>query len=239
MKMAKVVFLELDGVVFNMRSDFLPANQRYRDGDPVAVPVASECDPLSVVMIQRLIEVSQARVVAATAAAAETTLGPSWIERILQQAGWSVRPHWHEDWRLADPRPRNRPWAIGEWLDQHPEVTRWVALSSDPAPSPGWIEIDPELGMGVPDYRRALMLLDSSDRRFSGPASGWPQWTEAGSRNAVRRWLNHAFAPVPSSAMSDRNRELDPVMQALNADDPWKHPHGPSSFVTDRKKSCS
>jgi hypothetical protein len=237
MEMTKVVFLDLDGVVFNMRGDFLPANRRYRPGDPVPVPVGAECDPVSVAMIHRLVTVSQARVVAASEAVVE--LGHSWIEHALRRAGWSVRPHWHRDWRLADPLPRNKRGSIGEWLEQHPEVTRWVALSSDPAPSPGWIDVDAEVGMAVPDYRRALMLLDSEDARFSGPASGWPQWTETGSMNAVRRWLNHAFAPVPSSRMMNTDPRSDPVMQALNADDPWKHPHGPSRFVIASKKSSS
>jgi HAD domain in Swiss Army Knife RNA repair proteins len=237
MEMTKVVFLDLDGVVFNMRSDFLPANRRYRLGDRVAVPVASECDPAAVAMIRCLVTVSQAGVVATSEAVVETELGHSWIEHVLRRAGWYVRPHWHRDWRLTDPLPRNRQWAIREWLDRHPEVTRWVVLSCDPAPSPGWVQVDAEIGMAVQDYRRALMLLDSQDPSFSGPASGWPRWTEAGSMNAVRHWLTQAFAPVPSSRMMNNDPRSDPVMQALNADDPWKHPCGPSGFVTGSEKS--
>ncbi len=229
----KIVFLDLEGVIFNVRSDFLPANQWYHNGDRIV----SECDPVSVAMIRRLVEKSEASVVAASETVVERNLGHRWIELMLRRAGWSIRPHWHDDWRLADPLPQNRQWAITEWLDRHPEVTRWAAPSTDPAPSPGWIKINPEIGLSVPDYRRALMLLDGTDANFSGPASGWPQWTEAGGRNVVRRWLNRAFAPIPSSQMTDSDPRLDPVMQALNAEDPWKHPHGPSGFVSGGKKS--
>ena len=129
----KIVFLDLEGVIFNVRSDFLPANQWYHNGDRIV----SECDPVSVAMIRRLVEKSEASVVAASETVVERNLGHRWIELILRRAGWSIRPHWHDDWRLADPLPQNRQWAITEWLDRHPEVTRWAAPSTDPAPSPG------------------------------------------------------------------------------------------------------
>ena len=52
---------------------------------------------------------------------------------------------------------------ISEWLEDHPDTTRWVAFDDLPTPEPGGILIDLPDGILLEHYALALRILDVVD----------------------------------------------------------------------------
>lgn len=262
----KAIFVDIDGVFLPQRAAFLPGQDlsgpkvmAEGEGDPSWPkdwlgrrwkPISRKLDPVAVSLLARLVELSGARVVASTNWRYKQGAGKDVIEKAFLEAGFDIAAAWHEDWATVSTRNDVRLREVGDWLDRHPEVLRWVAFEDDHRlPAPGAIYVSATDGLSLDNYRKALLLLDVLDKAF-GVGGGWPNWTEWGERDAIRRWLDHAYASRHRirnymQNRTDTSRMLHQVLEeiegsadadaeeAMKQNDPWTAEGGPAPFLED------
>jgi hypothetical protein len=234
---AKVVFIDIDGVLIPRRALFLSHNRTpWQREDPAAVQ--RTFDPIAVTLVGRLVELSGARLVASTSW--RHYPGRDVITKLMRTAGWDPQPFWHERWLTPFSRGRTREEEILHWFEEDEPIARWVSLDDHARPRGGGVRIDPNRGIQLDDYRTAALLLDVIDPLL-GEADSWPAWTQWGERAAVRHWLDDAFAGPDDvlqevQAIPDAHRHFSPpksVQWVLDAADPWSEPDGPAAFLQD------
>ena len=270
-----ILFMDIDGVLLPERARFLPGQRMdtpyltsIRHAEPdwpddqnggfKWCPVQRKLDPACVSLLRRLIELSGAYLVASTSWRSHPGAGKECIEKALIEAEFDPRPHWHEDWMTPTGFDGGRPREISVWLQDHPDVMRWVALDDEPdLPAPGGLTVSPANGLDLVAYGAALCLLDTDDPDFRY-GGGWPAWTGYGDRDKIRRWLDHAFSarrlyvaeierieregrvgrPIEwpnlqeqaSRASGARFAQAVPRLIRRKDNSPWQDPEGPAEF---------
>ncbi len=149
----KVIFLDFDGVL-----------NRETDEAPAVDELWTEAW-LDAVLVRRLANM-------VTRTGAHVVVSSSWrlrrsateLERILARAGCACR--------IVDVTPRLargecaesevRGREIARWLEEHPEVSAYVALDDEPSLGPvaeRHVRTDPEVGLSGEDVERACAIL--------------------------------------------------------------------------------
>lgn len=113
----KVIFLDIDGPMISGRAAYLP-DQTY---------IHSVFDPCATAMLLRLIENSGARIVISSTHGKK---GYDHIKQLFESNG--VNPNLlHPDWVTPKKLTSWRIHEISWWLQDHPEVTSYVAIDDE------------------------------------------------------------------------------------------------------------
>lgn len=162
-----VIFLDLDGPLFPSRSMFFPENKHNLNLFPPNLPetIRVMCgywkmDPLAVLMLNKVIEITNT----------EFVISSSWrevcdkhdMEILFELNGLDVT--FHQDWET----PRTnfhtiRSHEIKSWLEDHPEVTKWVAVDDDESiktlPKKNRVLVSYDDGILMQHYRHMIEVL--------------------------------------------------------------------------------
>lgn len=145
-----VILLDFDGPMIPMRAYFLPTQT-----NPVSI-----FDPCAVALLNRLIAISQAKIVISSTWGRQ---GLSTITDVLAKN--NIDPsHLHEDWITPRKFSSSRSSECKWWLDDHPEVTHYVALDDEQLNYdmlPHAIQCDPYEGFSWRNYLECCLFLDS------------------------------------------------------------------------------
>lgn len=145
--MSKIIMLDIDGPMIPVRAFFLP-NQ---------TPIYSIFDPCAVAMLNRLIVLSDAKLVMTSTWSSK---GYDVCKELLDKNG--VEYDFHEDWTTPKKLTSTRVHEIQFWLSEHPEVTDWVALDDerlDVAYVPNLVQCDTYEGFSYRNFLEASKFL--------------------------------------------------------------------------------
>lgn len=113
----KVIFLDIDGPMIPVRAYHLPEQTKP----------ASVFDSIATALLNRLIKDSGAKLVISST---WRQLGREKVVAVLVKNG--IDPtHLHEDWQTPLTWGSNRDREISLWLEDHPEVTNYVAIDDE------------------------------------------------------------------------------------------------------------
>lgn len=189
--MRKIAFLDIDDVLLTARAHALPLNaariERMASGLSFgldlldALPI--EFDPCAVAWFNRLIKLTEAKVVVHSSWRAQFT--PDEIRSHLVSQGIDPATL-HADLCCPGGPMSSKAEDIQAWLQEHPEVTKWVCLDDEARVGKGLLElgllscspngrpqdkdavgclvqIDARTGLGPKEYREALKHFELSD----------------------------------------------------------------------------
>lgn len=111
--MTKVVFLDFDGPLLPEKAN-LP---RHSNG-------CERMDPYAVLFVNRLLEDSDVKIVISSS---HSHSGREHCDKLLMTNGIDISAI-HEDWRTPYKMSSDRTQEIAWWLENHPEVTTYVAI---------------------------------------------------------------------------------------------------------------
>jgi hypothetical protein len=143
----KVVMLDIDGPMIPLKAYKL-INQ---------TKLVSVFDPCAAAMLRDLLKLSNARIV----------FSSTWRSHGLDDCLNLLEYNHidsdlvHFDWCTTEPSTRTHE--IRLWLDNHPEITHYVALDDEQLDStilPGFVQCDMDEGMSYRNYLEAKVLLD-------------------------------------------------------------------------------
>ncbi|PPD51455.1 MAG: hypothetical protein CTY12_07830 [Methylotenera sp.] len=149
----KVIFLDFDGPMIPNRAFFLP-NQ---------TPIYSIFDPCAVGMLNRLIALSDAKLVISSTWSSK---GIDVCKEVLDKNG--VEGDIHPDWTTPKRLTSSRTMEIGWWLADHSNVVDWVALDDerlDAGLLPKFVQCDTHEGFSYRNYLEALKHLNIATAR--------------------------------------------------------------------------
>lgn len=180
------LFLDIDGVMISGRSH--AENLRWRTEAARFDHMPSESFDASAVAFVNLL---------AGETGAKIVLHSDWRRHLPRQTlqlyllGQGIPDDiFHEDWWVEAPFGQRKQEAIAVWLDAHVEETLWCAIDDDAIFAPAknlacnetrrrlrdfkkrHVRVDPENGITLADYRRALKLLGAGDPRMETPRLG-------------------------------------------------------------------
>lgn len=147
--MSRVIFLDVDGPMIPIRAVHLP-NQ---------TALLSIFDPCAVAMLNKLIQLSNAKIVISSIRGQD---GFDSCVAMLQRNG--IDPtHLHSDW--VTPRDRfARHHQIADWLILHPEITHYVAIDDedlDVSIVPFAVKCDAIEGFSYRNYIESCVALEA------------------------------------------------------------------------------
>lgn len=115
--MTKILFLDIDGPLIPMRAYFLPGQTK----------IVSLFDPCATSLVLKLIEQSGAKLVVSSSWGSQ---GYDKCMAVFEKNG-IARSHFHTDWVTPRKMSSERIHEIKWWLDDHPEVTHYVAIDDE------------------------------------------------------------------------------------------------------------
>ncbi len=195
-------------------------------------------DPMAIIMVNRLIERSKARVVISSA---WSPIGKDRLHGILKEKGLVFR--FHEDWSSFN-REGSRKETIERWLARHPEVKKYAIIDDNPIISSlkGAVLVDFEDGFLLRDYRHACDVLGVPDGFGIKPP---PAPINRGDGSDYRNGGiagNDFFAGLEKMMKdaglgelklnTDDDRILDNVRENIRRQHPQVRPHGLSNKET-------
>lgn len=115
----KIIFLDIDGPMLPGRAYVLPENNKV---------MPRSFDKIAVHSVLALLTRAPAKLVISSTWA---TMGRETFSEVLTENG--IDPAFlHDDWMTPRKMSSSRATEIKWWLEEHPEVTHWVALDDDP-----------------------------------------------------------------------------------------------------------
>lgn len=146
----KIIFLDIDGPMIPLRAYHLPGQT-----GPVSM-----FDPCAVSMLNRLLGISQAKIVCSS------TWGMMGYERWMNLLGKNgIDPNVvHEDWITPRKMSSYRIHEIKWWLDEHPEVVDYVAIDDEDLAMdfvPKAVKCDAYEGFSWRNYLECCVHLDA------------------------------------------------------------------------------
>jgi hypothetical protein len=152
---SKIIFLDIDGPMIPVRAYFLAKPDSG---------TLSTFDPLASVMLNKLLEISGAKLVISSIKASS---GYDEMVKLLEDNGISPS-HMHEDWVTPRRMSSYRIHEICWWLEKHPEVTHYVAIDDenlDMSWVPCAVLCDAYEGFSLRNYLECCVHLDSYEDR--------------------------------------------------------------------------
>lgn len=146
--MSKIVFLDFDGPMIPMRAAYLPGQ----------TAISTIFDPCAVSLLNELIVKSTAKVVISSSWGRD---GYDVCAELLEKNGIS-RTVLHEDWVTPRKFSSQRIHEIKWWLDDHPEVTHYVAIDDEDLPIawvPNAVLCDSYEGFSFRNYLECKIFL--------------------------------------------------------------------------------
>ena len=150
--MTNIIFLDIDGPLLPAKAYFHPKNKKTP---------WSFWDPFAIAMIEELRGDIDGRYVISSTWAIK---GYERMKEILDEQGISTE-FLHEDWATPRKMSSSRATEIEWWLDNHPEINKWIAIDDgvwnssfeDEILQNGRvIEVDFDEGFSMKNYREAL-----------------------------------------------------------------------------------
>jgi hypothetical protein len=129
-----VIFLDFDGPLFSSRAMLLSENDvgsKKPDNLPSMIDVMAgywKMDPCAVAMLNKIVQITNA----------EAVISSSWrglcekedIEKLFEINGLDIQLH--QDWETPNVSIQmRRGEEILAWVEDHPEVDKWVAIDDD------------------------------------------------------------------------------------------------------------
>lgn len=145
----RIIFLDWDGPMIPMRAIHLPNQTR----------LYSIFDPIAVSLVNKLIELSDAKIVISSTWA---TKGLNVCQHTMEKNGLDPI-HLHSDWRTPKKLSSYRVNEIHWWLEEHPETTHYVAFEDeyiDKEQLPGYIRCSTYDGISYQNFLEAKILLN-------------------------------------------------------------------------------
>lgn len=149
--MSKVIFLDIDGPMIPVRAYWLPTQTK---------PHVSVFDPVAVSLLNKLIEASGAKIVMSSSWRKQ---GYDVVVELLSKNGVDPK-HLHEDWDTPWKFSSQRIHEIKWWLDDHSEVTHYVAIDDESLLTdfvPNAIQADTYEGFSLRNYLEAEAFLEA------------------------------------------------------------------------------
>jgi len=147
--MTKIIFLDVDGPMIPVRAYWLP-NQ---------TELVSAFDPVAVSLLNKLIAQSGAKIVMSASCRSK---GLDFVRELLSKN--SIDPvHLHDDWQTPRKLTSQRIHEIRWWLDNHPEITHYVAIDDEyliPEWVPSSVKCCTYEGLSFLNYLQAEVFLD-------------------------------------------------------------------------------
>lgn len=178
--MTKIIFLDFDGPMIPLRAYFLPTQTK---------PVVSMFDPCAVSLLNKLIDESGAKVVISSTWGMQ---GRETIEKVLHKNG--IDPaHLHDDWITPRKFSSSRHHEVKWWLDEHPEVTHYVAIDDENLHYdlvPNCVKCDGYEGFSWRNFLEARVFLDAfTDQMLDAREKTLAtiEWLKYGEINRLKR----------------------------------------------------
>lgn len=147
----RVVFLDIDGPMIPMRAVYLPRQ----------TPLLSVFDPCAVSLLNKLIDVSGAKIVISSTWGFH---GRPTIVKLLRKN--KIDPtHLHKDWVTPRKFSSSRTMEIQWWLNDHPDVVDYVAIDDEDIGISKGVKCDAYEGFSWRNYLECQIHLNA----FSHP----------------------------------------------------------------------
>ncbi len=152
-KSSKVIFVDVDGPMIPFRAYYLPNQTK----------IVSLFDPCAVSLLNKLTDDSGATIVISSTWQSHGYQG---CKELFETNG--IKGMFHEDWNTERKLSSSRTQEISWWLNDHPEITHYVALDDellDCKVLPGFVQCDSDEGFSFRNFLEAKQLLDIIDER--------------------------------------------------------------------------
>lgn len=150
--MTKICFVDVDGPMIPLRAYKLPKQ----------TPIVSVFDPCAVAMLKALLDESGAKIVVSSTWG---DAGKVKCAQLFRKNGLNPKQYFHEDWitpRRFSFGETSRTMEIKGWLNNHPEVTHYVALDDESLTHdilPHAVQCDAHEGFSWRNYLEAKIML--------------------------------------------------------------------------------
>lgn len=114
----KVIFIDVDGPLIPLRAIYLPTQTK----------IMSVFDPCATSMLLKLLDDSGAKLVISSSWGHQ---GSKVCADLFTKNGIDADKYFHFDWRTPRKMSSSRTQEIKWWLDDHPEVTHYVAIDDE------------------------------------------------------------------------------------------------------------
>lgn len=144
----KAIFVDVDGPMIPARAMFLPGQ----------TGIYSVFDPCATSMLLQLLDKSGAKIVISSTWGSQ---GYNKIVELFEKNGIN-RSYLHDDWRTPRKMSSYRCHEIAWWLDNHPEITHYVAIEDEdlePAFVPNAVKCDTYEGFSFRNYKECTAFL--------------------------------------------------------------------------------
>lgn len=144
----KIIFVDIDGPMIPFRAYYLPNQTK----------IVSLFDPCAVALLNKLIEESGAGIVISSTWQSQ---GYETCIEVFKDNG--IVGIFHDDWNTERKLSSSRTQEISWWLNDHPEITHYVALDDELLDSkilPGFVQCDTYEGFSFRNFLEAKQFLD-------------------------------------------------------------------------------
>lgn len=140
-----IIFLDIDGVL-------LPGRQYILDID-------NSLEPIGCKLVETIIERTNAKLVACTTWARNEDA----FFKLIDTS--NLKKYFHDDWSCGYPSNNmTRQKSVQLWLQKHnDEVDNYIILDDTKHDDPNWIDIHPEIGITLDNYRQSTKILGNFD----------------------------------------------------------------------------
>ncbi len=149
--MSKIIMLDIDGPMIPIRAYWLPNQTK---------PLVTMFDPVAVSLLNKLIEESGAYIVISS-----TWRNQGYDEIVATLTKNGIDPlYLHEDWATPQKLTSRRIHEIKWWLEDHPEVTHYVAIDDESLNIdfvPNAVQCNSYEGFSLRNYFEARQFLDA------------------------------------------------------------------------------
>lgn len=145
-----IIFIDVDGPLIPGRIYIL--DYMYDDG-------IRRMEEIGCKLLREIMNRCNAKLVACTTHSRDENR----FFKMFEHEGFS-RDDFHQDWRTDYPlKNRDRKQAVYDWLDNHKNVEKYIIIDDHKFNDPNYIDINPEIGITLDNYRKATELLGNKD----------------------------------------------------------------------------
>ena len=169
-RMTKVIFLDFDGVLL---PDGVAVKQAHENGLTKNNYLEQvEFDPECVANLNKIIAATHAEIVLSTSWAMGNPIAK--LSNCLLRNGIDPSNIFEYDspsqggWITPRKMSSQRSNEIGWWIDEHPEITEWVAIDDDPSIlhlKTNYVRTNPAIGLNAEAETTAITILNKTENK--------------------------------------------------------------------------